>query len=162
MIRVHRTRRHFILFRLFTPSFLLILVNALALDGRITHAEPSIEPILSHEKSLLAPAIVTDICPLVITTLTCAIIPATATPAQAGSGYGGILDKNGYILAIIRGLKSCDIMTTVDRHQIGNLGDFSPSLRRPGNQPTRQLTIQRGSSQSRILHQNPLPPKAVS
>jgi hypothetical protein len=73
-----------ILFHFITLSFLLILGIALALDGRITHAD---------EKSLVAAA-VTRICSLVIIKLTHAI-PATATRGQASSVCGVILDENG-------------------------------------------------------------------
>jgi polyferredoxin len=100
MIRVRTTQRNFLLFHFITLSFLLLLVIALALDGRITHAEPPIGTVLSHEKSPLVPAVVTHVCSLVVIKLTRAI-PATATQAQASSGCGVILDENGYILAII-------------------------------------------------------------
>jgi len=85
MIRVCAIQRDSLLFHLFTLSFLLILVIALALDGRITYAEPPIGTVLSHEKSPLVPAVLTHVCSLVIIKLTRAI-PATATQAQASSG----------------------------------------------------------------------------
>jgi hypothetical protein len=100
MIRVRTTQRISLLFHFITLSFLLILVIPLALDGRITHAEPPNGTVLSHEKSLLVPAVVTHVCPLVVIKLTRAI-PATATQAQASSGCGVILDGNGDILAIV-------------------------------------------------------------
>jgi len=100
MIRVRTTQRNSLLFHFITLSFLHILVIALALDGRITHAEAPIGTILSHERSLLVPAVVTHICSLVVITLTHAI-PATATQAQASPGYGVILNENEYILAIV-------------------------------------------------------------
>ena len=100
MIRVRTTQRNSLLFHFITLSFPLILVIALALDGQITHAEPPIETVLSHEKSLLVPAVVTHICSLVDITLTRAI-PATATQAHASSGCDVILDENADILAIL-------------------------------------------------------------
>ncbi|MEO6111706.1 MAG: hypothetical protein ABIQ24_07745 [Nitrospiraceae bacterium] len=57
--------------------------------------------------------------------------------------------------------QNCDIITTVDQHQIYNLGDYWHSLRPSGGQPTRQLTIQRKNAQSTISLQNPSLPKAV-
>src|SRR5690349_21741811 len=99
MIRVRTTQRNSLLFHFITLSFPLILVIALALDGRITHAEPPIGTVLSHEKSLLVPAVVTHICSRVDVKLTRAI-PAAATQAQASSGCVVILDENGCILAI--------------------------------------------------------------
>jgi len=100
MIRACAIQRDSLLFHLITLSFLLILVIALALDGRITYAEPPIGTVLSHEKSPLVPAVVTHVCSLVIIKLTRAI-PATATQAQANSGCGVILDENGYVLAVV-------------------------------------------------------------
>jgi len=100
MIRVRTTQRNSILFHFITLSFLLILVIALALDGRITHAEPPIETVLAHEKSLLVPAVVTHACSLVVINLARAT-PSTATQAQASSGCGVILDGNEYISAIV-------------------------------------------------------------
>lgn len=58
--------------------------------------------------------------------------------------------------------QNCDIITTVDQHQIYNFGDSWHSLRPSGEQPTLQLTIQRKNAQSTILHQNPSLPKAVT
>ena len=100
MIRVRTIQKNSRLFHFITLSFLLILVIALALDGRITHAEPQIGTVLSHETSLLAPAIVTHVCPPVDIKLTRAI-PTTATRAQASSGCGVILDENEDILVIV-------------------------------------------------------------
>jgi hypothetical protein len=57
--------------------------------------------------------------------------------------------------------QNCDIITTVDQHQIYNLGEYWHSLRPSGGQPTRQLTIQRKNAQSTISLQNPSLPKAV-
>lgn len=54
------------------------------------------------------------------------------------------------------GLQSGDIITTVEQHQIYNLGDFWHALRRSGDQPTLQLTIQRKNVQSTISIQKPL------
>lgn len=64
-------------------------------------------------------------------------------------------------LAAVGGLQNCDIITTVDQHQIYHLGDFWHSLRRSGDQPTLQLTIQRKNAQSTISLQKPSLPKAV-
>lgn len=100
MIRVRTTQRNSLFFLFFTLAFLLILVIALAFGGQITHAEPPIGSVLSHEKSLLVPAVVTNVCPLVVIMLTCAI-SATPTQTHAGSGCGVILDENGYILAVV-------------------------------------------------------------
>jgi hypothetical protein len=97
---VHITQRNSLLLRFFTLPFLLILVIALALGGQITHAEPPIGPVPSHEKSLLVPAVAADICPLVVTMLRRAL-PATLSQTQVGSRGGVILDENGYILAVV-------------------------------------------------------------
>lgn len=58
--------------------------------------------------------------------------------------------------------QNCDIITTVDQHQIYNFGDFWHFLRPSGDQPTLQLTIQRKNAQSTISLQNPSLPKAVT
>ena len=100
MIRVRTTQRNSLLFHFITLSFILILVIALALDGRITHAEPPNGTVLSHEKSLLVLVVVTHVCFLVVIKLKHAI-PTPATQAQASSGCGVILDGNEYILAIV-------------------------------------------------------------
>jgi hypothetical protein len=100
MIRVCTTQRNSLLFQFITLSSLLILVIALTLDGRITHAESPMRTVLSYEKSLLVPAVVTHVCPLVVIKLTRAI-PATATQAQASSWCNVVLDENGYISAIV-------------------------------------------------------------
>jgi hypothetical protein len=104
MIRVRTTQRISLLFHFITLSFLLILVIPLALDGRITHAEPPIGIVLSHEKSLLVQAVVTHVCSLADIKLTRAI-PATAMQGQASSACGVILDENGHILAIAEVLR---------------------------------------------------------
>jgi len=57
--------------------------------------------------------------------------------------------------------QNCDIITTVDQHQMYNFGDFWHSLRLSGNQSTLQLTIQRKNARSTISLQNPPLPKAV-
>jgi hypothetical protein len=62
----------------------------------------------------------------------------------------------------VGGFQHCDIIATVDQHQIYNIGDFWHSLRPSGKQPTLQLTIQRKNAQSTISHQNPSLPKAVT
>jgi hypothetical protein len=120
MTSVRTTQKSFLLFRFFTIPFLLLLVTALALDGLLAYAEPSIGPVLSHEKS-------------------------TPVPAAALGGF-----------------QNCDIIATVDQHQIYNFGDFWHSLRPSGEQPTLQLTIQRKNAQSTISHQNPSLPNAVT
>jgi hypothetical protein len=58
--------------------------------------------------------------------------------------------------------QNCDIITTVDQHQIYNFGDFWHFLRPSGDQPALQLTIQRKNAQSTISLQNPSLPKAVT
>jgi S1-C subfamily serine protease len=63
--------------------------------------------------------------------------------------------------AAVGGLQNGDIVTAVEQHQIYNLGDFWHSLRRSGDQPTLQLTIQRKNVQSTISLQKPLLPKVV-
>jgi len=63
---------------------------------------------------------------------------------------------------LVGGFRNCDIITTVDQHQVYNFGDFWDSLRPSGDQPTLQLTIQRKSAQSTISLQNPSLPKAVT
>ena len=100
MIRVCTTQRNSLLFQFITLSSLLILVIALALDGRITHAEPPMGTVLSHERSPLVAAVVAYMCSLVVITLTHAN-PETATQAQASLGCGVILDESEYILAIV-------------------------------------------------------------
>ena len=63
--------------------------------------------------------------------------------------------------AAVGGLQNGDIIIAVDQHQIYNLGDFWHSLRRSGDQPVQQLTIQRKNAQSTISLQKPSLPKAV-
>jgi hypothetical protein len=57
--------------------------------------------------------------------------------------------------------QNCDIITTVDQHQIYNFGDFWHFLRPSGGQPALQLTIQRKNARSTISLQNPSLPKVV-
>ena len=64
-------------------------------------------------------------------------------------------------LAAVGGLQNRAIITTVDQHQIYNIGDSSHSLRRSGYQPTLRLTIKRKNAQSTISLQNPSLPKAI-
>jgi serine protease Do len=59
------------------------------------------------------------------------------------------------------GLQNGDVITAVEQHQIYNLGDFWHSLRRSGDQPTLQLTIQRRNLQSTISLQKPASQKAA-
>jgi len=62
----------------------------------------------------------------------------------------------------VGGVQSCDIITTVDQHQIYNFGDCWYSLRPSGDPSTLQLTIQRKNDQSTISLQNPSLPKSVT
>ena len=57
--------------------------------------------------------------------------------------------------AVTGGLQSGDIITAVDQHQIYNLGDFWHSIRRSGDLPSLQLTVQRKNVQSTISIQKP-------
>jgi hypothetical protein len=61
----------------------------------------------------------------------------------------------------VGGFQNCDIITTLDQHQIYNFGDFWHFLRPSGDQPTLQLTIQRKNAQSTISLQDPSLPEAV-
>ena len=66
------------------------------------------------------------------------------------------------LAAAVGGFQNCDIITTLDQHQIYNFGGFWHFLRTSGDQPTLQLTIQRKNAQSTISLQNPSLPKAVT
>lgn len=94
--------------------------------------------------------------------------PVTITASILASfgmeGNHGVLALNAEPggLAVVGGLQNCDIMTPVDQHQMYNLGDFWHSLRRSGDHPTLQLTIQGKNAQPTISIQNPSLPKAVS
>ncbi len=57
--------------------------------------------------------------------------------------------------AAVGGLHNEDIITAVEQHQIYNLGDFWHALRKSGDQPVVQLTIQRKNVQSTISIQKP-------
>ncbi|MEY4705094.1 MAG: hypothetical protein RL042_1296 [Nitrospirota bacterium] len=57
--------------------------------------------------------------------------------------------------AAVGGLQNEDIITAVEQHQIYNLGDFWHALRRSGDQPVLQLTVQRKNVQSTISIQKP-------
>ena len=59
------------------------------------------------------------------------------------------------------GLQNSDIITAVDQHQIYNLGDFWHAIRRSGDLPSLQLTLQRKNVQSTISIQKPSPQKAL-
>jgi len=87
-------------FLFFSLLFLLIFVIALAFGRPITHAEPPIGSVPSHEKSLLVPALVTEVYPLLSP---CSRAPFRQTPTQAhaGSGCGIIFNGNGYIFAVV-------------------------------------------------------------
>ena len=63
--------------------------------------------------------------------------------------------------AVTGGLQNGDIITAVDQHQIYNLGDLWHSIRRSGDQPTLQLTVQRKNVQSTITIQKPSLTKVV-
>ena len=63
--------------------------------------------------------------------------------------------------ASVGGLQNEDIITAVEQHQIYNLGDFWHALRRSGDQPILQLTIQRKNVQSTISIQKPAVLKPV-
>ena len=63
--------------------------------------------------------------------------------------------------AAIGGLQNGDIITAIGQHQIYNLGDFWHSIRRSGDLPSLQLTIQRKNVQSTISLQKPSLPKAA-
>ena len=93
--------------------------------------------------------------------------PVTITASLMASfgleGNHGVLALNVESggLAAVGGLQNCDIITTVDQHQIYALGDYWHSLRRSGDQLTLQLTIQRKNAQPTIALQKPSLPKAV-
>lgn len=57
--------------------------------------------------------------------------------------------------AAVGGLQNGDIITAVDQHQIYNLGDFWHSIRRSGDLPSLQLTLQRKNVQSTMSIQKP-------
>ena len=63
--------------------------------------------------------------------------------------------------AVTGGLQNGDIITAVDQHQIYNLGDFWHSIRRSGELPSLQLTVQRKNVQATISIQNPALQKAL-
>ncbi|MFM9906952.1 MAG: S1C family serine protease [Nitrospiraceae bacterium] len=63
--------------------------------------------------------------------------------------------------AAVGGLHNEDIITAVEQHQIYNLGDFWHTLRKSGDQPVVQLTIQRKNVQSTISIQKPALLKSV-
>jgi serine protease Do len=92
--------------------------------------------------------------------------PVTITPSIMASfgleGDRGVLALNVEQAspATVGGLQNGDIITAIDQHQIYNLGDFWHSLRRTGDQPALQLTIQRMNAQSTISIQKPSLPKA--
>ena len=93
-------------------------------------------------------------------------VPVTITASLMAS-FGLEGDRGVLVLnvepagpAAVGGLQNGDIITAVDQHQIYNLGDFWHSVRRSGDQPTLQLTIQRKNVQSMISLQKPSLPKA--
>lgn len=87
--------------------------------------------------------------------------PVTITPSIMAS-FG--LDGDRGVLALnvepggpaaVEGLQNGDIVTAVDQHQIYNLGDWWHSIRRSGDLPGLQLTVQRKNVQSTITLQKP-------
>lgn len=64
---MHTTQMSSLLFRSFTIPFLLLLDIALAPDGLIARAEPSIGSVPSHEKSQSVRAVVAKVRPSVVT-----------------------------------------------------------------------------------------------
>jgi serine protease Do len=93
--------------------------------------------------------------------------PVTLTPSiMASFGLEG--DRGVLILSVdaakspaLAGLQNGDIITALDHHQLYNVGDFWNALRRSGDQPTIQLTIQAKAGQSTITIPKPTLPKAT-
>ena len=147
------------LFRFFTIPFLLLLVIALALDGLIAYAEPPNGSVPFHEKSLsvhesvLRPDL--GFTPLTITANIMSIFRL-----EGGHDVLALNVESGGP-ATVGVLQNCDIITTVDQHQIYTLEEFWHSLRRSGGQPALQLTILKKNAQSTIALQKPSLPKAV-
>jgi len=94
--------------------------------------------------------------------------PVTLTPSiMASFGLEGdrgvlVLNVDGTKPAALAGLQQGDIITALDHHQLYNVGDFWNALRRTGDQPTIQLTIQGKAGQSIITISKPTLPKATS
>ena len=92
--------------------------------------------------------------------------PVTLTPSIVAS-FGLEGDRGVLVLNIdatksngLGGLQNGDIITALDHHQLYNVGDFWNALRRSGDQPTLQLTIQGKAGQSTITIPKPTLPKA--
>ena len=108
MISVRTTQRSSLLFRFFTIPFPLLLFIALALDGRIAHADPPIGLVPSHKISLSVPAFVAKARPSVVAILTRGV-PLAPAQTQSGSGSGVIIDEIGFILTnnhLVAGVES--------------------------------------------------------
>lgn len=92
--------------------------------------------------------------------------PVTLTPSiMASFGLEG--DRGVLVLNVdatksteLGGLQNGDIITALGQHQLYNVGDFWNALRRSGDQPTLQLTIQGKAGQSTITIPKPALPKA--
>lgn len=93
--------------------------------------------------------------------------PVTLTPSIMASfgleGDRGVLVLNVDVTkpAALTGLQQGDIITALDHHQLYNVGDFWNALRRSGDQPTIQLTVQGKAGQSTITIPKPTLPKAT-
>lgn len=93
--------------------------------------------------------------------------PVTLTPSiMASFGLEG--DRGVLVLNLdatkangLDGLQNGDIITALDHHQLYNVGDFWNALRRSGDQPTLQLTIQGKAGQSTVTIPKPTLPKAI-
>lgn len=93
--------------------------------------------------------------------------PVTLTPSIMASfgleGDRGVLVLNVDVTKAngLGGLQNGDIITALGQHQLYNVGDFWNALRRSGDQPTLQLTIQGKAGQSTITIPKPNLPKAI-
>jgi S1-C subfamily serine protease len=93
-------------------------------------------------------------------------IPVTLTPSVMAS-FGLEGDRGVLVLNIdatkssgLGGLRNGDIITALDHHQLYNVGDFWNALRRSGDQPVLQLTVQGKNGQSTVSISKPTLPKA--
>ena len=92
--------------------------------------------------------------------------PVTLTPSiMASFGLEG--DRGVLVLNVdatksngLGGLQNGNIITALGHHQLYNVGDFWNALRRSGDEPTLQLTIQGKAGQSTITILKPTLPKA--
>lgn len=93
--------------------------------------------------------------------------PVTVTPSiMASFGLEGdrgvlVLNVDSTKAPVLAGLQQGDIITALDHHQLYNMGDFWNALRRSGDQPTIQLTIQGKTGQSTVTIPKPTLPKAT-